>query len=93
VRLSVRMMLALVAVLTVPFAFWGWRLRAGVPFPAGLDLATIAVTVVSAGVIADILIEASRDRPRLLGSFAGKDRVISSTNNSVWPQGRKDDCR
>src|SRR5262249_32371854 len=66
-RLSVRRMLALVAVLTVPFAFWGWRLRTGVRFPAGLDVATIAVTVVSASVIADILIRASRDRPRLLG--------------------------
>ena len=66
-RLSVRRMLALVAVLAVPFAFWGWRLRTGVPFPAELDAATIAVTVVSAGVIADILIRASRNRPRLLG--------------------------
>jgi hypothetical protein len=66
-RLSIRKMLALVAVLTVPFAFWGWRLRTGVPFPAGLDVATIAITVVSAGVIADSVIRASRDRLRLLG--------------------------
>jgi hypothetical protein len=66
-RLSVRRMLALLAVLTVPFAFWGWRVRTRVPFPAGLDVATIAVTVVSAGVIADILIRASRARARLLG--------------------------
>lgn len=65
-RLSVPRMLASVAVLTVPFAFWGWRLRTGVPFPAELDVATIAVTVVSAVVMADILIGASRDRPRLL---------------------------
>jgi hypothetical protein len=65
-RLSVRRMLALVAVLTVPLAFWGWRLRTGVPFPAGLDVATIAVTVVSAVVIADISIGAFRGRPRLL---------------------------
>jgi hypothetical protein len=67
IRLSLRTMLALVAVLTLPFAFWGWRLRTEVPFPAGLDVATIAVTVVSAGVIANILIRASRDTPRLLG--------------------------
>jgi hypothetical protein len=67
VRLSMRTMLALVAVLAVPFAFWGWRLRAGVPFPAGLDVATIGVTVVSAGLIAGVLIGASRDRSRLLG--------------------------
>jgi hypothetical protein len=60
-------MLALVAVFTLPFAFWGWRLRTGVLFPAGLDVATIAVTVVSAGVIANILIRAFRDTPRLLG--------------------------
>jgi hypothetical protein len=53
-RLSVRKMLALVAVLTVPVAFWGWRLRTGVPFPAGLDVATIAVTIGSAGVIAEM---------------------------------------
>jgi hypothetical protein len=67
IRLSLRTMLALVAVLTLPFAFWGWRLRTEVPFPAGLDVATLAVTVVSAGVIANILIRASRDAPRLLG--------------------------
>jgi hypothetical protein len=59
-------MLALVAVLTVLFAFWGWRLRTGVPCPAGLDVATIAVTLVSAAVIADIGIGAFQDRPRLL---------------------------
>jgi hypothetical protein len=67
IRLSLRTMLALVAVLTLSFAFWGWRLRTEVPFPAELDVATIAVTVVSAGVIANILIRASRDTPRLLG--------------------------
>jgi hypothetical protein len=66
-RFSMRTMLVLVAVLAVPFAFWGWRLRAAVPFPAGLDVATIAVTVVSAGLIAGILIGASRGRSRLLG--------------------------
>jgi hypothetical protein len=67
IQLSLRTMLALVAVLTLPFAFWGWRLRTGVPFLAGLDVATIAVTVVSAGVIATVLIRTSRDTPRLLG--------------------------
>jgi hypothetical protein len=66
VRLSLRTMLVLVAVLTVPFAFWGWRLRAAVPFPARLDAATIAVTGVSAGLIAGILIRAYRGRSRLL---------------------------
>ena len=82
-RLSVWRMLALVAVLTVPFAFWGWRLRTGVPFPAGLDVATIAVTVVSAGVIADILIRASRDRPRLLGPV-GWGMLALNMAVAVW---------
>jgi hypothetical protein len=68
-RLSLRRMLALVAVLAVPLAFWGWRLRAGVPFPAGLDVATSAVTLVSACLVAKTLIGASRDRPRFLGSL------------------------
>jgi hypothetical protein len=82
-RLSVRGMLALVAVLAVPFAFWGWRLRTGVPFPAGLDVATITVTVVSAGVIADILISASRDRLRLLG-LVGWGLLALSMAVAVW---------
>ncbi len=82
-RLSVRRMLALVAVLAVPFAFWGWRLRTGVPFPAGLDVATIAVTLVSAGVIAVVLIRASRNRPRLLGPM-GWGIVALNVAVTVW---------
>jgi hypothetical protein len=82
-RLSVRRMLALVAVLTVPFAFWGWRLRTGVPFPAWLDVATIAVTVVSAGVITDILIRAPRDRLRLLGPV-GWGLLALNVAVAVW---------
>ena len=84
-RLSVRRMLALVAVLAVPFAFWGWRLRTGVPFPAGLDVATIAVTTgfVSAGVIAVVLIRASRNRPRLLGPM-GWGIVALNVAVTVW---------
>jgi hypothetical protein len=83
IRLSLRTMLALVAVLTLPFAFWGWRLRTEVPFPAGLDVATIAVTVVSAGVIANILIRASRDTPRLLGP-AGWGLLALTIAVAVW---------
>jgi hypothetical protein len=66
-RLSMRTILTLVAVLAVPFAFWVSRLRAGVPFPAGLDVAAVAVTIVSGGLIAGILIGAFRDRSRLIG--------------------------
>ncbi len=82
-RLSVRRMLALVSVLTVPLAFWGWRLRTGVSFPAGLDVATIAVTVVSACLITNILIRASRDGTRLLGP-AGWGILALNVAVAVW---------
>jgi len=82
-QLSVRRMLALVAVLTVALAFWGWRLSTSVPFPAGLDVATIAVTVVSAVVVADILMRASRDRLRLLGPV-GWGLLALNTAVTVW---------
>ncbi len=82
-RLSVRGMLALVAILTVPFAFWGWRLNTGVPFPAGLDVATIAVTVVSAAVIADLGIGARRNRSRLLRPV-GWGLLAMSVAVAVW---------
>ena len=83
VRLSLRTMLVFVAVLTVPFAFWGWRLRAAVPFPAGLDAATIAVTGVSAGLIAGILIGASRGRSRLLGPL-GWGLLALNAMVAIW---------
>jgi hypothetical protein len=82
-RISLRRTLALVAVLTIPFAFWGWRLRTGVPFPAGLDVVTIAVTVVSAGVIAAILIRASLGTPRLLGPV-GWGLLALNVAVTVW---------
>jgi hypothetical protein len=82
-RLSVRRLLALVAVLTVPFAFWGWRLRTGVPFPAGLDVATIAITGGSVAVVADIWIGAHRGRSRLLRPF-GWGLLLLSTAVAVW---------
>jgi hypothetical protein len=44
-QFTVRSMLAMIAVLAVPLAFWGWRLRTRVPFPAGLDVATIGSTM------------------------------------------------
>jgi hypothetical protein len=76
-------MLAMIAVLAVPLPFWGWRLRTGVPFPAGLDVATIAVTFVSAVVVADILMRASRDRLRVLGP-AGWGLLVLNTAVTVW---------
>src|ERR1051326_5759324 len=82
-RLSMRRTLAVVAVLTVPFAFCGWRLRTGVPIPAGLDVATIAVTVVSAAVVADIWIGAYRGRSRLLRP-SGWVLLSLSTAVAVW---------
>jgi hypothetical protein len=53
--------------LTVPLAFWGWRLRAGFPFPAPLDVANVAVSVVSAVLASVVLMRAYRHRPRILG--------------------------
>jgi hypothetical protein len=78
-----RSMLALVAVLAVPLAFWGWRLRTEVPLPAGLDVATAGVTVVSALVLADLLIGAARDRPRLLRP-AGWGLLALGLAVAVW---------
>jgi hypothetical protein len=78
-----RTMLVVVAVLTVPFAFCGWRLRAGVPFPAGLDVATIVVTVASAGLIAGILIGASRHRSRVLGPLGWGLLALNATV-AIW---------
>ena len=82
-RLSLRTMLVFVAVLTVPIAFCGWRLRAAVPFPAGLDAATIAVTCVSSGLIAGILIGASRGRSRLLGPL-GWGLLALNAMVAIW---------
>jgi hypothetical protein len=76
-------MLALVAVLTVPFAFCGWRLRTGVPFPAKLDVATIAVAVGSLAVVADLWIGAYRCQSRLLRPF-GWALLSLSTAVAAW---------
>jgi hypothetical protein len=82
-QLTVRKMLAMIAVLAVPLAFWGWRLRTRVPFPAGLDVATFAVTVVSAVVVLNILMRASRNRLRLLGPVAW-GLLVLNTAVTVW---------
>jgi hypothetical protein len=82
-RLSIRRMLALVAVLTVPFAFCGWRLETRVPFPAKLDVATIAVIVGSVAVVADIWIGVCRGRSRLLRP-SGWGLLLLSTAVAVW---------
>ena len=67
VRFSLRAMLVLIAVLTVPFAFWGWRLRAAVAIPGRTGRGDDRRHRRLAGLIAGILIRASRGRSCLLG--------------------------
>ncbi len=67
VRFTVRQAMVLVAVLSVPLAFWAWRLGAGIAFPIAFDLVPLAVTISSAFVFVRVLTRDIGKRSRLLG--------------------------
>jgi hypothetical protein len=67
VRFTVRKAMVLVAVLSVPLAFWAWRLRAGIAFPIAFDLVPLAVTISSAFVFVRVLTRDVGKSSRLLG--------------------------
>jgi hypothetical protein len=68
-RLSTRQIIALIAILALPLAFWTWRFRAHFPFPTRFDLMPLGVSIVAVAQLASLRF--GRSRPRLARSVVG----------------------
>jgi len=82
-RVTIRQMMVVVSVLSVPMAFWAWRLRAGFAFPAAFDLVPLAISVASVFMVARVLTGVAGDRTRLLGPV-GWGLVSLNALIAVW---------
>jgi hypothetical protein len=65
-RVTIRQMMVLVVVLSVPMALWAWRLRAGFAFPVAFDLIPLAISLVSVFIVTIVLKGIAGDRARVL---------------------------
>ena len=83
VRFTMQRMMIAVLVISIPLALWCWRINARFAFPSMFDFVPLAITIISAGILAKVLAGGAGQRGRVLRPI-GWGLVLVNAIVSVW---------